>query len=137
MCFGSAPEPPKIEYVGPDRSAIEANERALENYKQQMAMQQAEFTKGLQTQISDTAAETAALQKQLAAEEAAVLQETTAASNAAAAQANPYTVTTTETEAPATALTTVAKEKKKKNKNLKISTAGASTAAGTGLNIGV
>lgn len=133
MCFGSAPQPPKIEYVGPSQDEIAANKAALDQYKTQMQEQQAAFQASLQQQIDAANAETAKLQQQYESDAAA------AASQAAAQQAGAYAATASQSEAPATAQTTAAtgKKKEKPQGTLKIAMNSTPSTSGAGLNIGV
>jgi len=143
MCGGGQPSPPKIEYVGPSKSDLEANQRSLDNYQRQMTAQQNNFQSQLQSQIEAANAETAELQASYEAETAQLQADNAAEAAAAAAsstanQAAAYTTSAVQTEIPEGAQTTAAvTEKKKPKKNLKISTAGATNSAGSGLNIGV
>lgn len=133
MCFGSPPQPPKIEYVGPSQEDIRANKAALNEYKTQMQEQQASFQAALQQQIDAANAETAKLQQQYEAD------ATSAAAAAAAQQAGAYAATATQSEAPATAQTTAAtgKKKEKPQGTLKIAMNSTPSTSGAGLNIGV
>lgn len=131
MCAGR-PSPPKIEYVGPSKADIQANQQALQGYQDQMALQQSQFQAQLQDQIDQANAQTAELEAEFAAEAAA------AAAGSAADAAAAYTTSAEQTEIPEGAQTTAAvTDKKKPKKNLKISTAGTASSAGSGLNIGV
>ena len=133
MCFGPAPQAPKIEYVGPSEGDIKANEAALSQYQSQMQQQQAAFQTSLQQQIDAANAETAKLQQQYEADAAA------AASQAAAQQAGAYAATASQSEAPVTAQTTAAtgKKKEKPQGTLKIAMNSTRSTSGAGLNIGV
>jgi len=154
MCFGGgAPKAPTIKYEGPSDSEIRANERALEQYRSDMATQQSAFESQLQAQIDSANAETARLQEQYATDlDSAKASAATATSDAQAAasaavteagamanlqQVGAYKVGASETEPVAAQTTAAVKKKEKPKSTLKISTAALPSSAGTGLNIGV
>jgi|TARA_R100000479_G_scaffold145710_1_gene81133 DNA repair exonuclease SbcCD ATPase subunit len=144
MCFGySAPQQPKIEYVGPSEEDIAANQAALDQYQAQLNTQQEQFQTQLQGQIDAANAETQSLQDKLARQAADMEAQMAAANNAAMARAGAeqtaqYAITASQSDPGATAQTTSAIEKKKKPKStLRISRNALQASAGTGLNIGV
>ncbi len=164
MCIGSGPSAPTIEYVGPSESDIRRQEKALEQYRTDMQLQQETFQTQLQSQIDSANDETAALSAQYqdqfrdmeeanaaknkstmagydatnADTAAGYASDSSSAAALAAAEMASYTTSATQTEVPEGAQTTAAvTEKKKPKKNLKISTAGTANQAGSGLNIGV
>jgi hypothetical protein len=131
MCFGSAPQAPQVVYQGPSQADIDANNAALEQYRQQSTAQQQQFSAALQRQIDDANAQAAKQRQQLEQERA------TAAAEMASQQQAAYAVTT-EAVAPETALTTSAAKPKDKSKGtLKIAPGATAMSQGTGLNIGV
>jgi Tfp pilus assembly protein FimV len=130
MC-GGRPSAPQVVYQGPSQADIEANQRALDQYKTQMADQQAAFQKQLQDQIDAANAESAKLQKQQE-------ESTAAAAAAAAAQQNgSYAVTASQSTPNNAQTTTAAAPKAKPKSSLKITSGAVASTAGSGLNIGV
>lgn len=131
MCFGSAPQAPQVVYQGPSQADIDANNAALEQYRQQSTAQQQQFSTALQKQIDEANAQATKQREQLEQERA------TAAAEMAAQQQSAYAVTT-QSVAPETALTTAPPKAKDKNKGtLKIAPGATAMSQGTGLNIGV
>jgi len=144
MCFGSsAPQQPRIEYVGPSEEDIANNQKALDDYQAQLMTQQEQFQTRLQGQIDAANAQTQSLQDRLAQQASAMQAQMAAASNAAMARAGAqqtaqYAITASQSDPGETAQTTTAIEKKKKPKStLRISRNALQASAGTGLNIGV
>lgn len=131
MCMGGAPRAPKIVYQGPSKAELAAQAQGLEQYKDQMRLQQDALAGQLQQQIDEANLQSQVLKQKYDAEAAAAI----AAGNAQ--QVGAYAAAATQSEAPATAQTTAAVVKKEKPKSLKITTAALPATAGTGLNIGV
>ena len=132
MCTGSRPSPPKIVYTGPSAADIQRGQDQLNEYRDQMNLQQSNFQTQLNAQIEQANQDTQDLLDSYAADSAAA----TAAGSAEVASA--YTTSAQQSEIPEGAQTTAAvTDKKKPKRNLKISTAGTASSAGSGLNIGV
>jgi hypothetical protein len=134
MCFGASPALPEVRYSGPSQSDIDANNAALQQYRDQSMTQQQAFATQLQKQIDDANSQAAQRRAEMEAEMAA------ATASAAAQQTAAYATTVTQSTDPmAGAQVTSAVGKKDKSRtSLKITPGGAtSTTAGSGLNIGV
>lgn len=138
MCFGGGVQQasaPEIVYQGPSQADIDANQRALDDYKTSVEAQQQEFASQLEKQIAEAQAETERIQAKYDEEIAAA---TSAAANAGAQEATDiYTVTATQTPATGAETTAAIKPKKNQRRSLKIATGNTANQAGTGLNIGI
>lgn len=165
MCFFQpAPQAPQIVYQGPSQADIDANNKALDTYRQQSVAQQQQFSAALQKQIDEANAQAASQRKQL--EDARVAAETglttqkqkaeeellsqrqkaeldmqaqraAASSETAAQRAAAYGNAVTQA-APENAQTTEAPKAKEKIKSsLKIAPGATALSQGSGLNIGV
>jgi small-conductance mechanosensitive channel len=131
MCFFSSPSAPQVVYQGPSQADIDANNAALDTYRQQSTAQQQQFSAALQKQIDDANAMAEKQRLQLEQERAQASAEMAAQQQAA------YAVTTTTAE-PQGALTTEPTKPKDKTKGtLKIAPGATAMSQGTGLNIGV
>lgn len=131
MCFFSQPQAPQVVYQGPSQADIDANNAALETYRQQSTAQQQQFSAALQKQIDDANAMAEKQRLQLEQERAQATAEMAAQQQAA------YAVTTTTAE-PQGAMTTEPVRPKDKTKGtLKIAPGATAMSQGTGLNIGV
>jgi hypothetical protein len=131
MCFFSQPQAPQIVYQGPSQADIDANNAALETYRQQSTAQQQQFSASLQKQIDEANAMAEKQRMQLEQERAQATAEMAAQQQAA------YAVMTTAAE-PQGALTTEPVRAKDKTKGtLKIAPGATAMSQGTGLNIGV
>lgn len=132
MCFGSAPQAPTIKYEGPSREKVDANQKALDAYRQQVTDQQTTFTKQLQDQIDAANTQAASLREQFDRESAA------ASAAAAAQQTAAIAASAAQTEAPADAqVTSEISKKPKPDKTLRIGSNAMAVTPGTGLNVGV
>lgn len=139
MCLGGGqqqqPAEPEITYQGPSQADLDANRRALDDYKASAEAQQALFATQLQQQISEAQAETARIQAKYDEE---IASATTAAANAGVQEATDiYTVTAAQTAAPSAETTAAIKPKKNQRRSLKIATGNTANQAGSGLNIGL
>lgn len=131
MCFG-APKAPEIVYQGPSQEDIDANNRALEEFRTETAASNQLFLDNMQTQIDRANAEMEDLQSRFAAEQSA------AQAAAAAMQTEAYATTASMTDIPEGAQTTETIKKKKLPKStLKIARNALPSSGGTGLNMGV
>lgn len=131
MCFFSSPSAPQVVYQGPSQEDINANQQALEQYRQQSMAQQQQFSQALQKQIDDANVQ-AEKQRQM------LEQERAAATSEMAAQQQGAYAATVQTVQAENAVTTAAPKPKDKNKGtLKIAPGATAMSAGTGLNIGV
>ena len=146
MCnglFGSQPQAPTVQYVGPSQAELNAQQASLDAFQKQIQQQQADTAAQMQQQIDAANARTAEIQSTYD-EELATAREATAAAEerakaAAGASYTPegaYGVTASISEAPAARTTEKIKPKKKPRTSLKISPT-ASTVAGSGLNLGI
>ena len=137
MCFGGSQPAaaPEIRYQGPSQADIASNQAALDSYRAQTEMQQAQFASQLEQQIAEAQAETARIQAKY--DEELVAASSAAASAGSQEATDIYTVTATQT--PATGAQTTAKIKPKKNqrRSLKIASGNTANQAGSGLNIGL
>ena len=133
MCFGvSQPKPPKVVYEGPSQADIDANNKALEEFKADSQEANQAFLDSMQAQIDAADQEMAELQEKFDAEQSA------AAAAASAMQTEAYATTASMTEIPEGAQTTETIKKKKMPKStLKIARNALPSSSGTGLNIGV
>ena len=132
MCFFSSPSPPQIVYQGPSQADIDANNAALEQYRQQSMAQQEQFSSALQKQIDEANAMAEKQRMQLEQERAQ------AAAEMAAQQTATYAVATeTGVEAVGAQETRAPKPKDKSRSSLKIAPGATAMSAGTGINIGV
>lgn len=164
MCFFSQPAAPQIIYQGPSQSDIDANSRALDQYRQQSVAQQQQFSTALQQQIDQANAQAESQRKALeqarldaqagltsqkakveqdllAARQKAELdlsaQQAGAAAQQGAQQGAAYGVAVSEV-APENPQTTAApKPKDKRKSTLKIAPGATPMTQGAGLNIGV
>ena len=88
MCLGGGqqqqPAEPEITYQGPSQADLDANQKALDDYKASAEAQQALFATQLQQQISEAQAETARIQAKYDEE---IATATTAAANAGVQEA--------------------------------------------------
>ena len=131
MCFGSV-KTPEIVYQGPSQEDIDANNKALEDFRAETEASNQLFLDNMQTQIDKANTEMEELQSQFAAEQSA------AQSAAAAMQTEAYATTASMTEIPEGAQTTEKiKKKKPLQTTLKIARNALPSSGGTGLNIGV
>jgi len=131
MCIFSQPSAPQVVYQGPSRADIEANQRALDDYRKSMSDQQTQFTAALQKQIDD--ANTQAEKQRLELEQ----QRTAATAEMAAQQQGAYAATVQTVQADNAVTTTPPKPKDKSKSTLKIAPGATAMTEGTGLNIGV
>ena len=131
MCFGSV-KTPEIVYQGPSQEDIDANNKALEDFRAETEASNQLFLDNMQTQIDKANTEMEELQSQFAAEQSA------AQSAAAAMQTEAYATTASMTDIPEGAQTTETIKKKKLPKStLKIARNALPSSGGTGLNMGV
>ena len=131
MCFGSV-KTPEIVYQGPSQEDIDANNKALEDFRAETEASNQLFLDNMQTQIDKANTEMEELQSQFAAEQSA------AQSAAAAMQTEAYATTASMTDFPEGAQTTETIKKKKLPKStLKIARNALPSSGGTGLNMGV
>ncbi len=131
MCFFSSPSAPQVVYQGPSQADIDANNAALDTYRQQSTAQQQQFSAALQKQIDDANAMAEKQRLQLEQERAQASAEMAAQQQAA------YAVTTTTAEPQGALTTEPAKPKDKTKGTLKIAPGATAMSQGTGLNIGV
>lgn len=161
MCFFSQPAAaPQIIYQGPSQSDIDANNAALEQYRQQSAAQQQQFSSALQQQIDQANAQAesqrkaleqarvdaqAGLTSQKATMEKELLEMRQKAEldmaaqrvGAAAQQAAAYGTAVSQVTPENPQTTTAPKPKDKKKSTLKIAPGATAMSQGAGLNIGV
>jgi hypothetical protein len=131
MCFFSSPSAPQVVYQGPSQADIDANNAALDAYRQQSTAQQQQFSAALQKQIDDANAMAEKQRLQLEQDRAQ------AAAEMAAQQQAAYAVTTTTAEPQGALTTEPARAKDKAKGALKIAPGATAMSQGTGLNIGV
>lgn len=131
MCFFSSPSAPQVVYQGPSQADIDANNAALDTYRQQSTAQQQQFSAALQKQIDDANAMAEKQRLQLEQERAQASAEMAAQQQAA------YAITTTAAEPQGALTTQPAKPKDKTKGTLKIAPGATAMSQGTGLNIGV
>lgn len=165
MCFFQpAPAAPQIIYQGPSQADLDANNKALEAYRQQSMAQQQQFSAALQKQIDDANAMAASQRKQLedarAAAEAGLssqkqkaeedllsqrqkaeldmqAQRAAASSDMAAQKAAAYGTAVTQAAPENAQITEAPKPKEKIKGTLKIAPGATALSQGSGLNIGV